>query len=208
MRTKSGVTLRLARGADGNLKAINHASGKAVNLPPLPIPSNANISTINCIVSPRDPSSIMVIAVNNLIELKLDAAGTTLSETARLALPTELQGVGAAQLAGGGDSIIAILIGLRVAITHDFKSFELVDLPFAASSVAVDGVGRVLIGAAKSPELLLLDAGVATGIRLSDAAATSPDFTAHIPRAIRAYAGGFALMTQDRNFLTLSPSGG
>lgn len=203
--TKSGVTLRMSRGADGNLKAVNNSTGKTLIIPPLPIPSNANIASIGFIFSPRDPQSIMVIAVDHLTELKLDSAGTELTQTAQVTLPTALQGAGSIQVAGG-DSImvIAVLMGSTLGISRDAKTFDLVSLPFSPSSVSVNGAGSVLVGAAKSPELVLIDAANGQhGIRLSDAATTSSEFTGRIPRAIRATSDGFAVLTQDRNFLMI-----
>lgn len=208
--TKSGKTLRLSRAADGNLAAVNDSNGKPLNLPPLPIPSNANIAVIG-FNHPVEPDSIMVIAVSHeLVQLKLDAAGTTLTETARIKLPSELAGAGSMLVSSASSiMVIAVIVGSTLGITRDGKHFDVVSLPFPPSSVAVDKDGRVLAGAAKSPELVLIEQDNAhTGIRLSDAPAGDAELTARIPRAIRASSQGFVVLTQDRGFLAVVPSGG
>lgn len=199
--TKSGTPIRLSRAANGNLTAINHTTGKALKVPALPIPSltNGNVASI---VSPRDPASIMVIAVTHVVELKLSANGETLTETARIELPSSLQTSGS-KLLKVSDKImvIAVLVGGKVAVSRDAGAFELLDLDFPASSVAVDDLGRVLVGAAKSPELALFEqSGLPTGVRLSDAATTSTEFTGRIPRAIQPLGERFAVLAQDRSF--------
>ncbi len=199
-----GTTLRLTRTSAGNLGVVNHASGKSLKLPAIPIPSNANIASIG-IVSPRDPQSIMVIAVSHVIELQLQ--GDQLVETARIALPSSLVGKGSAKLTGAdGIMVIAVLVGSTAAVSVDGEAFEALAPGFPVSSLAVAPDGRLLIGSAKSPELVLqAQSGVPTGIRLSDAATTDAAFTARIPRAIRATSDGFVVLTQDRNFLVVEP---
>jgi hypothetical protein len=202
--TKSGKTLRLSRdAATGNLAAVNHQTGKSINLPALPIPGIKG--SVTQVVSPRDANSIMVIAVNHVIELKLSASGDELTETARIELPASMQVAGSKFLkASDKIMVIAVLVGGKVAVSVDAGPFELLTLGFSASSVAVDDQGRVLVGAAKSPELVLHEqSGLPTGIRLSDDAATAPEFTSLIPRAIQAGDGGFVVLTQDRNFLSV-----
>lgn len=202
--TKSGKTLRLSRDATtGNLTGFNHQTGKSLKLPALPIPGIKG--SVTQVVSPRDANSIMVIAVNNVIELKLSASGDELSETARIELPASMQVAGSKLLQASDEiMVIAVLAFGKVAVSVDAAPFELLTLGFAASSVAVDDQGRVLVGSAKSPELVLQEqSGLPTGIRLSDAAATAPEFTSLIPRAIQAGEQGFVVLTQDRNFLSL-----
>ncbi len=205
VETKNGATLRLSRNSStGNLVVVDHATGKTLKIPPLSIPSNANIASI-FVQSPRDPDSMMVIAVSHVIELKLSSGGDQLSETARIELPSSLQVAGSKQLRGSDEiMVIAVLVGGKVAVSVDAEPFEILDLDFAASSVAVDALGRVLIGSAKSPELVRqAQSGLPTGIRLSDAATTASEFSARIPRAIQASDDGFVVLTQDRNFLSV-----
>lgn len=205
----NGTTIRLSRDVAGKLAASNHTSGKSILLPPLEAPSLTNANIASIFVSPPSTNIILLLQADRVVELtyKTQGGAESLVQTGSFALPQSIQVDGEALLAANvHDKIMVIAVSVRssVFVSENRGAFTSTTLGFPTSCVGVDAAGRVVAGASQSPELAIIEGGSITGMRLSDAAADSPELAARIPRAIRSMGSDLVVLTQDRNFVRVS----
>jgi hypothetical protein len=202
-----GTLLRLSRDKSNNLVIKDGTSNVVVNH------EEQIVATLNGVAASLVPTSdkIGVIAVGATEVTGFLKVNDALNAYLNLPLPTGQSAGGQAPVAAGPNGEIAVVTqpGGKVALSREGAAFKLVtSVSFPASDVAFDPDGNLLITSGVTPEVAVLDTeDVATGIRLTDAASSSAEYTGRIPRVTDSFVSAmefeFTIMTQDRTFLRL-----